>query len=113
MFALQGKNARSVMSVPRCHYCGTSDASKVFQRDHFIPRSCGGSDDVKNRVLTCRSCNVIKGRRLFQDARLSLLLKRLGWPRFTQEQIIWLEKQGFDVNPVRYGKLYFEEHSHV
>ena len=31
--------------------------------DHVVPLSRGGKDVARNRVLSCRSCNTIKGNR--------------------------------------------------
>lgn len=41
----------------RCRYCG-GEATEV---DHIIPKSKGGTDDAKNLVAACRSCNASKG----------------------------------------------------
>jgi hypothetical protein len=46
---------------------------------------------------------------LFADARKVLLFKRLGWPRFKEEQLQWLRENGFDTSPLDHGKLFFEE----
>jgi len=31
--------------------------------EHILPRSRGGSNDIKNLAIACRHCNVEKGRR--------------------------------------------------
>ena len=38
----------------RCLRCGTD---KELTADHIIPRSQGGSDDVNNLRVLCRSCH--------------------------------------------------------
>lgn len=58
-----------VRSVKRiCHYCGiTTDVGSDrahpshTQRDHVIPVSRGGSDDISNIVVSCLACNQDKG----------------------------------------------------
>jgi hypothetical protein len=52
----------------RCEYydrdlLGSIDAYKAWEADHIVPLSAGGSDELENRALACRSCNVgFKGR---------------------------------------------------
>ncbi len=51
----------------KCEYCGKDllasvENYKEWQKDHLIPQSAGGSDDMDNLVLTCKTCNFIKGR---------------------------------------------------
>jgi hypothetical protein len=43
----------------RCVYCGRSQT--VFELDHVLPSSRGGSDRVSNLVLSCHECNTAKG----------------------------------------------------
>ncbi|MEQ1604971.1 MAG: HNH endonuclease signature motif containing protein [Pyrinomonadaceae bacterium] len=51
----------------RCEYCMTPESTSgfPFEIDHFVPTSRGGSEDVENLVLACRSCNVFKTYHLF------------------------------------------------
>ena len=44
-----------------CQYCG--DKSGPFEADHVMPKSRGGTDEEKNLVCACRSCNRSKGGR--------------------------------------------------
>lgn len=37
------------------------DPREIFNRDHVLPRSKGGSDDDFNIVLACKQCNSLKG----------------------------------------------------
>jgi 5-methylcytosine-specific restriction endonuclease McrA len=53
-----------------CQYCG---AREDLTFDHVIPRSKGGITSWENVVAACSPCNLAKGNRLPQEARM--------WPR--------------------------------
>ncbi len=38
-----------------CQYCGDKDGP--FEADHIMPKSRGGTDEERNLVCACRSCN--------------------------------------------------------
>lgn len=42
-----------------CEYCGYPEEfhSGRFAVDHILPRAQGGTDDLNNLALACRSCN--------------------------------------------------------
>lgn len=86
-----------------CFYCGDSDAH--LTDDHFVPKYLGGNPHEFNIVPACGVCNSIKGRRSFKEARWRLVLKRIGWPKFTLDQLDWLRASGFDMLPYDNGKL--------
>lgn len=44
----------------RCWYCGVSLEGMEKHRDHIVPTSQGGSDDLDNKALTCGQCNRAK-----------------------------------------------------
>lgn len=46
----------------KCEYCLAPESAFnfLFEIDHFVPGSVGGSDDSENLVLSCRSCNSYK-----------------------------------------------------
>ena len=46
----------------RCEYCGldilgSADNYKMWENDHIVPRSQGGTDDLDNLALSCLICN--------------------------------------------------------
>lgn len=43
-----------------CAYCGIEIDLKDMQVDHAVPLKIGGSDDLKNMLPACRSCNHYK-----------------------------------------------------
>lgn len=68
----------------RCQYCGL-DGGASFENalamsvDFVIPRARKGKKDPRNLVACCRSCNMIKGRRVyrnFDDAKSYVLARR-------------------------------------
>lgn len=56
----------------RCQYCGSSHNLTI---DHVFPRSRGGKDTWENLVTACDRCNVSKGDRTPEEARMSLKRK--------------------------------------
>ena len=54
----------------QCAYCGNADGKLTI--DHIIPRSRGGRSDFENCVTCCRTCNVKKGCRTPNEARMYL-----------------------------------------
>jgi 5-methylcytosine-specific restriction endonuclease McrA len=57
--------AKLLLADPTCAYCGEPltpgicNSSGVL--DHVVPRSAGGPDGSRNRVLCCRTCDRRKG----------------------------------------------------
>ncbi len=75
----------------RCGYCGKA-ASTI---DHVMPRSRGGGDSWENLVVSCRLCNLKKGRRTPEEAGMTLL-RRPQKPRWTTPaQILMAEREPF------------------
>jgi HNH endonuclease len=56
----------------RCQYCGL-DGMASFENalnmsvDFVMPRARKGKKDPRNLVACCRSCNMIKGTRIYRD----------------------------------------------
>ena len=46
-----------------CNGCRTEFPFRIFEVDHIIPQSRGGTDHLENLQLLCPSCNRIKGDR--------------------------------------------------
>ncbi|MDJ0797377.1 MAG: HNH endonuclease [Calothrix sp. MO_167.B12] len=53
-----------------CQYCGYTGDELTL--DHVVPRSRGGGDSWDNMVTACVRCNVKKGSRTPQEARMPL-----------------------------------------
>jgi 5-methylcytosine-specific restriction endonuclease McrA len=56
-----------------CLYCGDTFKTSLLTRDHVKPRALGGKDNWKNVVTACKACNVKKGCRNPNEARMPLL----------------------------------------
>jgi 5-methylcytosine-specific restriction endonuclease McrA len=92
-----------------CHYCGELASDNSLHRDHVKPKSRGGSNRARNLVYACGTCNSIKGNRTVEESRTRLLQKKIGWPKFSDNQLDWLRSRGFDMTPIDEAKLAFEE----
>ncbi len=68
----------------RCRYCGLDGKSSfenalVMSVDFVMPRARSGKKDPANLVACCRPCNMIKGKRIyedFEDAKKYVLARR-------------------------------------
>jgi len=57
----------------RCQYCGRNYPTSELSLDHVMPRSRGGDTSWENIVCACVACNVRKGGRTPQEARMQLI----------------------------------------
>ncbi len=76
-----------------CGYVPPKGLSEYLEVDHKQPKSKGGNDGLRNRVLLCPPCNGLKGNKL--------TLAELRWERIKQERMInaswtrdWYEREG-------------------
>lgn len=69
----------------QCQYCGKTTQRNELTIDHVMPRSRGGEDTWENLVAACMRCNVRKGNRTPEEAKMPLLSRPRvpkGLPRF-------------------------------
>jgi len=59
----------------KCQYCGKRYPTSELSLDHVIPRSMGGRPGWNNLVCACTGCNVKKGGRTPEQARMKLITK--------------------------------------
>jgi 5-methylcytosine-specific restriction endonuclease McrA len=52
----------------RCQYCGDEPGIRELNVDHVLPRARGGRDAWDNLVISCRDCNLRKGKRTPEEA---------------------------------------------
>lgn len=73
----------------QCQYCGRQPGIRDLNIDHVLPRSRGGPDSWENLVISCRPCNLTKGRRTPEEAGMRLL-RRPHRPRWSMAAQILL-----------------------
>jgi len=59
----------------KCQYCGRKFPTTDLSLDHVVPRSQGGKSTWDNIVCCCIKCNVKKGGRTPEQARMHLITK--------------------------------------
>lgn len=80
----------------QCAYCGRgphdarrmSQAAMILSLDHLTPRSQGGTNDARNLVTACISCNSSRRDRDWRDFA----------PGGAQVRIEWLVEQSLDID---------------
>ncbi len=77
----------------QCQYCGRRPTTRELNVDHVVPRSRGGADSWENLVISCRTCNLRKGRRTPVEAGMCLLSvpHRPRWSTATQIRMVMRE----------------------
>ena len=64
-----------------CQYCGAQPGRSNLTVDHVIPKVCGGTMVWENVVCACKVCNLRKGSRTPEEAKMHLHT-RPGRPRY-------------------------------
>jgi 5-methylcytosine-specific restriction endonuclease McrA len=59
----------------KCQYCGRKFSTTELSLDHVVPKSQGGKASWDNIVCCCVKCNVRKGGRTPDQARMHLITK--------------------------------------
>ena len=78
----------------KCQGCGwIPHHEEYLEVDHRVPRSAGGKDDIRNRVLLCSPCNGAKGNKL---TLAELRIRRLEERRMVDKtwDAAWYERVG-------------------
>ena len=78
----------------KCQGCGwVPHHEEYLEVDHRVPRSRGGRDDLRNRVLLCSPCNGAKGNKL---TLAELRLRRIEEGRMQDKawNRAWYEREG-------------------
>jgi 5-methylcytosine-specific restriction endonuclease McrA len=68
-------NRRNILARDehRCQYCARHLPSHQLSIDHVVPRSKGGITSWENLVCACLPCNIKKGGRTPQEAKMKLV----------------------------------------
>ncbi len=61
----------------RCSICGAILDKDDCVIDHIYPRSLGGSDEIDNLILSCHSCNIRRGNRMFLECQFEQYIRNL------------------------------------
>lgn len=56
----------------KCQYCGEKPPIKELTVDHVVPKCRGGRHGWTNCVAACFPCNLSKGRKTVEEARMTL-----------------------------------------
>jgi 5-methylcytosine-specific restriction endonuclease McrA len=58
-----------------CHTCQYCGSQRDLTIDHVLPRWCGGGNSWDNLVTCCRKCNLKKGDKTPEQAKMKLVRK--------------------------------------
>lgn len=88
-----------------CAYCGCLSADLTV--DHMQPKRRGGTQEIGNLILACRSCNSSKKNRTVEEYREWLAWQTRGG-EFNPRQREWLQSAGIEL-PALPGVLFWFE----
>lgn len=85
----------SLRAGKKCEYCRAPErfSNFFFEVEHILPTLLGGSSDLENLALACRSCNVFKSKFITGVRETGEETERLFNPRSD----VWSEH--FQLNP--------------
>ena len=102
---LSARELRSKLAIAdgmKCQGCGwVPHHEEYLEVDHKVPKSNGGRDDMRNRVLLCGPCNGAKGNKL---TLAELRRRRLGEGRMADKawNEEWYERTGRFGEPIAF-----------
>lgn len=79
-----------------CQYCGRHFPAHQLSLDHVTPRSCGGTTTWENVVCACLRCNVKKGGRTPNEAKMKLV-RRPVKPRQNPILVLKLDNPKYEI----------------
>lgn len=73
-----------------CVYCNRQINKEHMTKEHLIPKSYGGTENLCNLCLVCKRCNNLRGNSIHDPDFQSVVHKRIGsiwWAPKLQEQV--------------------------
>ena len=68
------RKIKKTLKMKKCRYCKEKPPQVKLTIDHKIPKSKGGTDDIKNLQCLCEECNMVKSGLSHKD-----LIRILEW----------------------------------
>jgi len=106
-----------------CQYCGVIYEPRELEIEHIHPRARGGDDELTNKTVACRRCNLKKMALILPEPGLSLLFARakekapviqarLEKRIMQRPERIKVQKpkpEPIKINVIRFGEYFLEE----
>lgn len=83
----------SIALLDNCRFCQQRLTIRNFSLDHSTPRSRGGSNDITNLDITCKSCNTCKGALTWPEFQ-SLMALIVTWEPKARQDVLARLKAG-------------------
>lgn len=93
-----------ILKPQRCFYCGTTQG--IFEMEHVLPKSRGGTNERANLVCSCKGCNRQKGTMTPFEWRQWRTTNGMVWP---PEDLSVTCMMCAGPNPDRHSGLFCEE----